>query len=163
MSSWAESKFFRANSEEKPRAVRQAGSRNDSRWLFDGMLHRFKSHPNLFGDPCGAMHLAFACSLRSTRKSSTGACRLLRDDRLIFYFVACVCLAGRRGSRCGSVSLAFWQSTGLSFITLAPLRYVVPYKIEFLTVGACIARPFWYYSIIKHAALYCWLSPKYNR
>ena len=44
---------------ESARLLAEAGSRNNSWWLADGMLHRYKSHPNSFGDPIVALLLGF--------------------------------------------------------------------------------------------------------
>ena len=69
MSSWAKSKFFRAISEEKPRSECDEGISFGIWVTFERNVTFFSvSHQNSFGDPCGATHLAFACSLRSTAK-----------------------------------------------------------------------------------------------
>ena len=54
------SNFHRVDNEVKARGVAEAGSRNESRWLFKGeVTFVMASHSNLFGDPFVALLLGF--------------------------------------------------------------------------------------------------------
>ena len=66
------------------------GSLNEFGWLAKWMLHRITRHRNFKRDPCGALAPCFFLALRS-EKVRLAACRLLRDDRLIDYFIGFVC------------------------------------------------------------------------